>query len=75
MLHFHTQLENTPPDLSKLTNVKNDVVKKSESSELVKQKLIIVNDLVKKTDYNTNINESENKITDYDHAKYITTQE
>ena len=42
LLHFHTQLENTPPDLSKLTNVKNDVVKKSESIELVKQKLIIL---------------------------------
>ena len=35
LLHFPTQLENTPPDLSKPTNVKNDVVKKSESSELV----------------------------------------
>ena len=30
-------------------------------------------DLVKETDYNTKINETENKITDYD--KYITTQE
>ena len=32
--------------------------------------------LVKKTDYNTKINEIENKITtDHDHNKYITTQE
>ena len=27
-----------------------------------------------KTDYNTKINEIENKITDHDHDKYITTQ-
>ena len=29
----------------------------------------------KKTDYNTNISETENKITDHDNDKYITTQE
>ena len=33
-------------------------------------------DLVKETDYNTNINEIKNKITtDHDHDKYITAQE
>ena len=31
-------------------------------------------DLVKATDYYTKINEIEKKITDHDHAKYITTQ-
>ena len=31
--------------------------------------------LFKKTDYNTNINETENKITDHYHDKYIATQE
>ena len=32
--------------------------------------------MVNKTDCNTKINETENKITtDYDHDKYITTQE
>ena len=30
---------------------------------------------LKKTDYNTNINQNEKKITDYDHDKYITTPE
>ena len=30
---------------------------------------------LKKTDYNTKINETEKKITDHDHAKYITAQE
>ena len=35
-----------------------------------------VRNLIKKTDYNTKISETENKITsDYDHGKYITTQE
>ena len=35
-----------------------------------------VSNLVKKTDYNTKISETENKIgTDYDHDKYIITQE
>ena len=30
---------------------------------------------LKKTDCNTEINETENKITDYDHDKYFTTPE
>ena len=34
-----------------------------------------VDKLVKKTDYNTKISEIENKISDHDHTKYITTQE
>ena len=32
-------------------------------------------DLVKKNSYNKKINEIERKITDHDHAEYITTQE
>ena len=31
--------------------------------------------LVQKTDYDTKIDEIEKRITDHDHAKYITTQE
>ena len=34
-----------------------------------------VSNLVKKTDYNTNISEIENKIRNHDHDKYITTSE
>ena len=42
----------------------------------VENKIPNVNNLVKKTDYNTKISEIENKITtDHDHDKYITTQE
>ena len=74
------KLETTPEDLSKLSNeVKNDVVKKTVYDELViKFNAIQTTDtsnLVKKSDYNTKINEIEKKITDHDHDKYITTQE
>ena len=42
----------------------------------VENKISNVSNLVNKTDCNTKINETENKITtDYDHDKYITTQE
>ena len=36
--------------------------------------LILVIQLIS-IDHNTKINETENKITDHDHPKYITTQE
>ena len=75
------KLEITPVDLSKLSKVvKNDVVKKTEYNELVKNVNNInttdASNLVKKTEHNTKINEIENKITaDHDHDQYITTQE
>ena len=41
----------------------------------VENELPNVSNLVKNSDYNTKINETENKITfNYDHDKYITTQ-
>ena len=41
----------------------------------VENKIPNVSNLVKKTEYNTKINEIENKITtDHDHDKYIKTQ-
>ena len=75
------KLETTPVDLSKLSDVvKNYVVKKAKYNELVKKltniKTTDTSDLVKKkTNYNTKINETENKINDHDYAKFITTQE
>ena len=33
-----------------------------------------VSNFVKKTDYNTNVNEIQKRITSHDHSKYITTQ-
>ena len=52
---------------------KNEVVQKIEYNELVKKVNSInttdTSDLVKKTDYNTKVNEIEEKITDHDHDK------
>ena len=72
------KLETTPVDLSKLSDaVKNEVLKKTEYNELVKKVNNInttdTSDLVKKTNYNTKINEIEKKISDNNHEKYITT--
>ena len=41
----------------------------------VENKIPDVSNFVRKTDYNTEINEIKNKITTDHHAKYITTQE
>ena len=73
------KLETTLVDLSKLSNVlKNDVVKKTEYNELVKNvSNISTNDrsnLVKKTDDNRRISKIENRITT-DYKKFITAQE
>ena len=74
------ELETTPADLSKLSDgVKNEVVKKVEYNELVKDVNTIqstdTNNLVKKNDYDTKIGEVEKKKIDHDHGKNITTQE
>ena len=42
---------------------------------VVENKIPNVSNLVKKTDYNTKINEIEKKLTDHNHDKYITTPE
>ena len=72
------KLETTAVDLSKLSNVvKNGVAKTTEYNELVKKVNNIntsnTSNLVKKLQ--KRFNEIEKKITDHDHAKYITTQE
>ena len=41
----------------------------------MKKKQPNVSNLVKKTDFNTKINETEKKITNHNHDKYITTPE
>ena len=58
------KLMRIPNDLSKLSNaVKNEVVKKAEYNKLVtKVNNIDTSDFVLKTNYNTKINELENKI-------------
>ena len=47
----------------------------TSSLTAVENKIPSVSNLVKKTDYNTKINEIEKKITDHNHDKYITTAE
>ena len=70
-----------PTDLSKLSNVvKNEVVKKTEYDELVKNVIAIktsgTTNLVKKADYDTKTGEIQTRILDHKHDKYIiTTQE
>ena len=69
-----------PVDLSKLSDVVNKkVLKKDVYDELLKKVNSIQTndtiDLVKKTDYNTKINEVEKKITDHHYHKYTTTQQ
>ena len=41
----------------------------------IENKIPDVNNLVKKTDYDTKISDIDKKITDHDHDKYITTPE
>ena len=45
------------------------------SLNAAESKIPNVSNLGKKTDYNTKINKIENKITDHNHDKYITTPE
>ena len=42
---------------------------------VVENKIPSINNLVKKTDYNTKISEIEKKLTDHNYDKYITTPE
>ena len=74
------QLETTPVDLNKLSDVvKNEVVKKTVYDALVKKLIAIqttdTSNLLLKADYNTEIAKIKMKILDHDHSKYITTQE
>ena len=54
-----TEIEGKIPSITRLTAVEN--------------KILDVSSLVEKTDYNTKISEIENKVSDHDHDKYITT--
>ena len=63
----HTELENKIPDESSLA--------KKTALTAVENKTPNVSSLVKKTNCNTKITQTENKLTDYNHDKYITTPE
>ena len=67
-------------DLSNINDkVKNEVVKQTVYNELVSKINVIQttdnNNLVKKANYNTEIDEVEKKILAHNHCKYITAQE
>ena len=81
-----TELENKIPDVSnlvkktKLTELENKIPDTSNLATnaaltTVENKIPDVSSLVKKTDYNKKITEIENKLTDHNHDKYITTPE
>ena len=61
------ELENKIPDVSNLAT--------KTALTAVENKIPSVSSLVKKTDYEANISEIENKLTDHNHDKYITTPE
>ena len=62
-----TELENKIPESSNLA--------KETALATVENKIPDVSRLVNKTDNNTKITETENKLTDHNHEKYITTPE
>ena len=79
-----TEPENKIPDVTnfvkktKLTELENKILDVSSLATktaltVVENKIPDVSSLIKKTDYNTRITEIENKLTDHNHDKYITT--
>ena len=64
-----SKLETTPVHLSKLSDV-DELLEKVNAMQTTD-----TSNLVKKTDCNTNISETEKKTLDHDHDKHITTQE
>ena len=62
-----TELENKIPDVSNLAT--------KTALTVVENKIPSVSNLVKKTDYDTKITELEEKVTDHNHDKYVTTPE
>ena len=62
-----TELENNIPDISSLGT--------KTTLTAVESKITSVSSFVKKTDYDTNITESEKNLTDHSNDKYITTLE
>ena len=65
---------------AKISEIKNKVPRISglatnSAFTAVENKITDVSNLVQKTDYDTNINEIEYKVSDHNHDKYITTPE
>ena len=62
-----TEIESKIPSISGLAA--------SSALTAVQNEIPDISNLVKKTDYNTKISETETKLTDHNHGKYITTSE
>ena len=62
-----TEIEGKIPSISRLAT--------NSALNAVENKIPDTSSLVKKTDYNTKISETEKKVTDHDHDQYITTSE
>ena len=62
-----TEIEGKIPNISGLAT--------NSALTTVENKISDFSSLVKKTDYNTKISETENKVNDHNHDKYITTPE
>ena len=61
---------------AKINEVKGEIPSITNlTTTAVENKIPNVSNLVKKPDYNTKINETEKKITDHNHDKYIITPE
>ena len=78
--HSTTNLATTTALTAKTKKVKNEIPNITNLSIItalaaVENKISSASNLFKKTDYNTKINETEKKISDHDHDKYITTPE
>ena len=71
-----TNLATTAALNAKANEVKGKIPNKNKlGTTTVENKIPIVSNLVKKTDYNTKNSEIEKKFTDHNHDKYITTPE
>ena len=62
-------------DVDKSVPVPVNLVKLSDVVKMMLLKRLNIVNQLKKTDYNTKINEIENKISDHDYTKYVTTKE
>ena len=65
---------------TKINEIKNEIpsitgLATTSALTAVENKIPDTSNLVKKTDYNTKITETEKKLTDHNHDKYITTTE
>ena len=76
---YNAKIKNIEDKISDMTNLAtettfNSKINEGEIPSITNCSYCCWN-LVKKTDYNTNITEIEKKINDHDHDKYITTLE